>query len=391
MKILKRITAIILATSIVTLSGCDNQTVNSGGSSESSESVSDLSSAMTSESSQQEESRDEANTDDDKNTELIFKNAFIQEITKIDENTLLAKHTDFIQLIDSNTYKIIKEIPGSDIVLVRRFCKGFVTISNSNFFEVFDLKGDMISHVDLPARKPEGEELEYYAPDDKVPLVNSFSLCISTDGDKVVYYSDKGLCTNNIAFDNEVVIHTKDEVNGGYKDLPIMIKPLLYKNDILYGEARKYNHTTNASEFFFASMNLKTKEWTIYQKLNKEQQIFSCDSFPENSFLIVDAGADYRFTEGKLSYFTIGDNEMSEFVCEEQYESIRAFISDNANFILTTHEHSINDAEIKLYDVKTGEVLLKQKVEYHAQTTYIDEDARKLYAVCGTEFSVFDF
>ena len=111
----------------------------------------------------------------------------------------------------------------------------------------------------------------------------------------------------------------------------------------------------------------------------------------DNSVIIVDAKGDDRYTEGKLYYLSIGETELKEFTCEEGYESVTAFISDNAKYILTTHPFSDFEAEIKLYDVKSGEVLLNKKVSNNALTAYIDENIRKLYVVCGTEFSVFDF
>ena len=170
-----------------------------------------------------------------------------------------------------------------------------------------------------------------------------------------------------------------------------MTRCLKYVDDTSYGEAAKYISGTGENEFFFASLDTKTKEWTIYYKLNDDQQIFNQDDFTANSFLIVDEGANSQATEGKLHYFVIGDTEMKEFICEEGYESTNAFISGNAKYILTTYGHSMNEAEIKLYDTSTGEVLISEKMDHNVQTAYIDEESRKLYIAGRGNFIVKDF
>ena len=51
--------------------------------------------------------------------------------------------------------------------------------------------------------------------------------------------------------------------------------------------------------------------------------------------------------EAGMGRKTLAKTFAMTLLCEENHEGIIAFISDNANFLLTTHEHSINDAEIK--------------------------------------------
>ena len=401
MKILKRITAIILATSILVLGGCDNKTVNSSGSTESSKSVSDLSSNTVSESSQQEERKNEnTSTDADKNDFTALNKAVIQDMTRIDENTLLAIGQHNLVLVDTNTYKIFKEIPRTNNMSVQKIDNGFVTIDTryeSCSYDIYDTKGNITKHVDIPKRPLQGEELELGLPYTEIPTIETLKLRVSADGKNVFYFGDNGYCTNSIDLDNEIVIQPIENFNGGFEEFHKMSGAILYKDDIVYGTTTKFNPKINNNEFFFASMNLKTNEWMIYCQLNDDQQLFSHPSpFVDNSFIIVDAGADDRFTEGKLPYLILDENELKEFTCEEGLESVRAFISPNGKYILTTYTYTSEfgiplDSEIKLYDVKTGEVLLKQKFTHHAQTAYIDENIRKLYVVCGTEFSVFDF
>ena len=303
-------------------------------------------------------------------------------MTKINENTLLAETDEFLQLIDLNTYKVIKEIPRSDILLIQKFDGGFMTVHDGYFYEIYDIKGNITKRVDIPMRQRE---------DGEIPAIDNMSICISTDGKNVAYYGYKGFCTNSVDLDNEVVLQTSEEVNSGFGAYPLMTKPYVYKDGIVYGEASKINQELNKNEFFFASFDTKTKEWKIYYKLDDKQQIFThYYPFAENSFIIIDAGANSEYTEGKLHYFTIEDTEMKEFICEEGYESTNAFISPNAKYILTTREQTFGDAEIKLYDVKTGKVLLKQKTSNSALGAYIDENERKLYVQCG-EFLVLDF
>ena len=166
---------------------------------------------------------------------------------------------------------------------------------------------------------------------------------------------------------------------------------VLYKEDLIYGTASKFNSEINKMEFFFASINSKTKEWTIYCKLNDDQQLFAhpCP-FVDNSFITPYADAYYGFSDRNLPYLLVGDKELRKFTCEEGDESTNAFISPNGKYILTSRSFSDFDAEIKLYDVKTGEVLLKQKTSNSALGAYIDENGRKLYVKCG-EFLVLDF
>ena len=401
MKILKRIAAIMLATGVLLLSGCDNQTVNSSGSSESSESVSDLSSAMTSESGQQEGSGNESlSAEDIKKAFLELSNAVIQDMTKIDENTLLAIGQHNLVLADTNTYKIFKEIPRTNGMRVQKIDNGFVTVDirdKSCSIDVYDVKGNIIRHVPIPMRSLRDDELEAGYSYTEKPVIYPSTLLVSSDAKNICYYCDEGFCANSIEFNNEIIVQPTEEFNGEYEEFHDMGTTVLYKEDLIYGTASKFNSEINKMEFFFASINSKTKEWTIYCKLNDDQQLFAhpCP-FVDNSFIIVDAGADQRYTEGKLPYMLVGDKELKEFVCERNIESVRAFISANVKYILTTSAHisatgQLLGYDIKLYDVKTGEILLTQDTDDVAITTYIDEDARKLYVVCGTEFSVLDF
>ncbi len=344
---------------------------------------------------QQTESKDEnTSTDADKNDFTALNKAVIQDMTKIDENTLLAIGQYNYVLADARTYEIIKEIPNTGHELIQKIDNGFVIIGKSMdncYYDIYDVKGNITKHVDIPNRtiETETQSREY-------PVIDPVLLCISTDGKNVVYHSINGFCINTIDLDNEIALQPADEFNGGYEEFYVMTKILLYKDDVIYGEAKKYNPETNHNEFFFVSLDTKTEEWKVYYKLNDDQQIFAhFPPFVDNSFIIVDAGADQRFTEGKLPYLTLGDTAVKEFTCEEGLESVRAFISPNGKYILTTYTYIsetgiLLDSEIKLYDVKTGEVLLKQKAKHIAQTAYIDEDARKIYAQCG-EFLVLDF
>jgi len=345
---------------------------------------------------QQTESKDEnTSTDADKNDFSALNKAVIQDMTKIDENTLLAIGQDNLVLADTNTYKIIKEIPRTTYMQIQKIDNGFVTIDGryeSCSYDIYDIKGNVTKHVDIPTRPLQGEELEQGYSFTEMPIIEISTLRVSSDGKCVVYFSDNGYCVNSIDLDNETIIQPIEDFNGGFEEFYHMSGTILYKDDIIYGTAGKFNSEKERNEHFFANMNLKTKEWTAYCQLNKGQQIFTHPlGFAENSFLIVDIGENPKLAEGKLSYLTLGDTNVKEFICEEGYESVMAYISGNAKYILTTHEYSINNAGIKLYDVKTGDVLLNQKTAYFAQTAYIDEDARKLYVVCGTEFSVFDF
>ena len=346
-----------------------------------------------SENNQSTQSKNENPSPDASNNDLSeLSNTVIQNMTKIDENTLLAIGQDNLVLADTNTCKIIKKIPRTNGMYVQKFDGGFITIDTrheSCSYNVYDNKGEKIKHVNIPMKKSDSDNPEF-SVHKEIPTIELTTFRISSDGEKVVYYGDNGLCTNSVELDNETVIQGTDEISEGFDKFYQMTKCLLYIDEIIYGEAVKYNSETDENEQFFASMNLKTKEWKYYQSLDDGPWIGIKNDFVDNSFLITGGYGDYS-TEGMLLYMTLGDATLKEFMCEENYEGVIAFISDNANFLLTTHEHSINDAEIKLYDVKTGEVLLKQKTDYHAQTAYIDENERKLYVVCGTEFSVFDF
>ena len=350
---------------------------------------------------QQTESKDEnTSTDADKNDFTALNKAVIQDMTKIDENTLLAIGQDNLVLADANTYEIIKEISRTDTVHVQKIDNGFVIINaDVNYdecsYDIYDIKGNITKHVDIPKRKIPDEELEAWHPYTEWPVIHPYLLRVSTDGEKVVYQGDNGFCINTINLDNEIVLRPIDEFNG-YEEFYVMTKILLYKDDVIYGEARKYNPETNDNEFFFASLDTKTEEWKVYYKLNEDQQIFAhSPPFVDNSFIIVDASADQRYTEGRLPYLTIGDNEIKEFVCEENIESVTAYISANSKYILTTSTH-ISDTgkllgyDIKLYDTETREVLLTKETINIAVAAYIDEDARKIYVQCG-EFLVLDF
>ena len=349
---------------------------------------------------QQTESKDEnTSTDTDKNDFTALNKAVIQDMTKIDENTLLAIGQDDLVLVHANNYKIIKEIPRTTYMQIQKIDNGFVTIDGryeSCSYDIYDTKGNITKHVDIPMRPLQGEELELGYSFTEKPVIDPFTLRISSDGKSVVYFSDNGYCANSIDLDNETVIQPVEDFNGGFEEFYQMTGTVLYKGDIIYGTASKFNAELDKNEWFFASLNLKTKEWKIYHQLNRDQQLFNKDDFVDNSFIIVDAGADQRYTEGKLPYLTIGDNELKEFICEENIESVTAYISANGKYILTTYTHISDtgiplDSNIKLYDTETREVLLTKETINIAVTAYIDEDARKLYVVCGTEFSVFDF
>ncbi|MBR5809623.1 MAG: hypothetical protein IKY39_05960, partial [Clostridia bacterium] len=345
------------------------------------------------------ESKDE-NTSTE-NSNIIFtelSNAVIQDMTKIDENTLLAIGQDNLVLADTNTYKITKEIPRTTYMQIQKIDNGFVTIDGryeSCSYDIYDIKGNVTKHVDIPTRPLQGEELELGYSFTEKPVIDPFTLHVSSDAKGVIYFSENGYCANSIDLDNEIVIQPVEDFNGGFEEFYQMTGTVLYKDDIIYGTAGKFNSEKERNEHFFASLNLKTKEWTVYHQLNRDQQLFNKDDFVDNSFIIVDARADQRYTEGKLPYMLVGDKELKEFVCEENIESVTAYISANSKYILTTSTH-ISDTgkllgyDIKLYDTETREVLLTKETINIAVAAYIDEDARKIYAQCG-EFLVLDF
>ncbi|MBR4305520.1 MAG: hypothetical protein IKT78_01605, partial [Ruminiclostridium sp.] len=275
---------------------------------------------------------------------------------------------------------------------IQKIDNGFVTIDTryeSCSYDIYDCKGEKTKHVNIPMKKLEGEDLEF-SPYEEIPSIELTTLCISADGKKAVYYGDNGLCTNSVELDDETVIQEIEELSEGFDKFYQMTRCLKYVDDTIYGEAAKYNSETGENEFFFASLDTKTKEWTVYCRLDR-QWIFMKGDFVDNSFITPYADAYYGFSDRKLPYLLVGDKELRKFTCEEGDESTNAFISPNGKYILTTREQTFGDAEIKLYDVKTGEVLLKQKTSHSALGAYIDENERKLYVVCGTEFSVFDF
>ena len=311
----------------------------------------------------------------------------IQSVTKIDKNTLLAVHNYYIQLIDVNSYKVIKEIPVSAGALTKKIDNGFVIIDvryENCSFEIFDASGNMTKHVDIPRSASGGSSYN------ETPVIDPLTICVSADGKSVVYYGDDGFCINSVELDNEIVLQPAEEFSGDIREVNQMTQFILYKDGVIYGKARKVNNA-NRFDYFFASFDVKTRDWKFYYSLNEKRKLFVQDKFVENTFLTVDAVANPKYAEGKLYYSTIGSAKHKEFICEETYESIRAFISCNASYILTTHQHSMNDAEIKLYDVKTGEVIFTKKTYADARTAYIDENAKKLYFVCGGDLFVLDF
>ena len=317
----------------------------------------------------------------------------------LDENTILAIAENNYLLIDSNSHKIIKEISRDGVKHVQKIDNGFVMIDvnpDTASYDVYDVKGNPTKHVDIPKKPLEAEKAEL-ASYKSIPVIDPFLLCVSTDGEKVVYHGDNGFCTNSIDLDNETVIQPAEDFNGGYEEFYKMTRPVLYKDDVVYGSVVKYNREQEKHEIYYGSIDLKTGKWTVYYKMQDKEQIFSgWYLFAENSFLIVDAGADSRYTDGKLPYYVIGDTEMKEFVCEEGRESVRAFISGNAKYIVTQSEYWNEAGEplpsaLKLYDIETGEILLTKEYAHDLQTAYIDEATRTLYAVCGTQFSTMNF
>ena len=90
MKIKEKITALTLTFSIILLSGCDMQITDSSDANQSNHIISGTSSDENFENSQQSDGKnDSTNISDDSNAGNISINALIQEMTKIDENTLL--------------------------------------------------------------------------------------------------------------------------------------------------------------------------------------------------------------------------------------------------------------------------------------------------------------
>ena len=341
---------------------------------------------------QQTESKEESKPSENTNSNLsALDRAVIQNVTKIDGNTLLLRGEKNYVLADADTYEIIKEISHADTVRIQKIDNGFAIINvNDNYddcsYDIYDVKGNIIKHVDIPNRtiETETQSREY-------PVIEPVLLCISTDGKKAVYRGVNGFCVNTVDLDNEVVIQPPESFaqTGVHDELYRMSHILLYKDDIVYGKASKYNPDIDSYEFFFASLDTKTKEWTVYCRLDR-QWIFMQDDFVDNSFITPYADAYYGFSDRNLPYLLVGDKELRKFTCEEGDESTNAFISPNGKYILTSRRFSDFDAEIKLYDVKTGEVLLKQKTSHSALGAYIDENERKLYVQSG-EFLVLDF
>lgn len=349
----------------------------------------------TTESSQQEENT-ENNT---VNADNILSSALIQDMTMLDKNTIFATAENNYLLIDSDSHEIIKKISRNGAKHVQKIDNGFVLIDlnyDTASYDIYDVKGNLTKHVDIPKKPLESEKTEL-ATYKARPVIDPFLLCVSTDGEKVVYHGNNGFCTNSIDLDNEIIIQPVEDFNGGFEEFLVMVRPILYEGDVVYGEAYKYNPEKDENEFYFAGYNLETKGWTVYYEMQNKEQIFSgWYLFAENSFLIVDAGADSRYTDGKLPYYVIGDTEMKEFVCEEGCESVRAFISDNAKYIVTHSEYWTETGEplpsaLKLYDVETGEILLTKEYAHNLQAAYIDEATRTLYVVCGTQFFTMNF
>lgn len=311
----------------------------------------------------------------------------INNMTKLDENTLLANSNYSVFLYDLRTDKIIKEFEDLPGMLVQKIDNGFVIKSmdyDNCYYEIYDTWGNLVNHVDIPVTPLDEEELQYATYKVK-PDIEPFSICVSADGKSVVYHSVNGFCTNTVNLDNERVIVPVDKFNGGFEEFNTMLDIMHYEDDVIYGLAVRYFSETDEHERYFASMNVTTGEWNIYHKMEEHQQILNAGEYIDNSFIIIGDR-----TGGKLPYFCIGDNQMTRFVSEEIYESENAFISPNGKYILTSTEHSSYNAELKLYDAKTGIVLLTKNTYAGAFTAYIDEDARKLYVSCGDLF-VMDF
>lgn len=311
----------------------------------------------------------------------------INDMTKLDENTLLASANDSIFLFDLRTNKIIKEFDEVSTTHVQKIDNGFVlknTDYDNCYYEIYDIWGNLTIHVDVPVTPLEEEELQYASYKVK-PVIEPYSIRVSTDGKSVVYLSENGFCTNTVNLDKEKVIVPADKFNGGFEEFNRMLDIMHYEDDVIYGLAVKYFSEIDDHERYFASMNVITGEWKIYHKMEEDHQILNCGEFIDNSFIIIGDR-----TSGKLPYFCIGDNEMKEFVCEEGYESENAFISPDGRYILTSTHHSSFNSELKLYDTKTGEVLLTKNTYADAFTAYIEEEARKLYVYCGDLF-VMDF
>ncbi|MBR4306053.1 MAG: hypothetical protein IKT78_04335, partial [Ruminiclostridium sp.] len=232
------------------------------------------------------ESKDE-NTSTE-NSNIIFtelSNAVIQDMTKIDENTLLAIGQDNLVLVDTNTYKITKEIPRTTYMQIQKIDNGFVTIDGryeSCSYDIYDIKGNVTKHVDIPTRPLQGEELELGYSFTEKPVIDPFTLHVSSDAKGVIYFSENGYCANSIDLDNEIVIQPVEDFNGGFEEFYQMTGTVLYKDDIIYGTAGKFNSEKERNEHFFASLNLKTKEWTVYHQLNRDQQLFNKDDFVDN-------------------------------------------------------------------------------------------------------------
>ena len=208
---------------------------------------------------QQTESKDEnTSTDADKNDFTALNKAVIQDMTKIDENTLLAIGENNFVLADARTYEIINEIPLTGTLRIHKINNGFVTVDISYencAYDIYDTKGNKTKHVDIPMKKLQGEELEMWRPYTEIPAIEASTLHVSTDGEKVVYFGENGFCVNSIDLGNEIILQPSDEFNGGYSEFYVLNNIILYKDDIVYGRAVKYNPDIEDHEVFFASFN----------------------------------------------------------------------------------------------------------------------------------------
>ena len=67
---------------------------------------------------------------------------------------------------------------------------------------------------------------------------------------------------------------------------------LLFKDDVVYGGASKFNSETEDTEHYFAAFNVKTKEWTIYGRKYSTYSLSKSNGYANNSIRFVDCASD---------------------------------------------------------------------------------------------------
>lgn len=328
-----------------------------------------------------------------KSTDRIVTTLNINGITKFGKNTLFVETDYGISIFNINSKTVIREIakPGGSYVQI--YENGFVIIHQIDRFgsyDMYDISGNLIKHVDIPTRPLRDDEPGEGTSYTEKPIAYSSDLHFSADGKSVVYFGENGFCVNSSDFDNEVVLQPSGDFNGGFEEFYYMSDILLFKDDVVYGGASKFNSETEDTERYFAAFNVKTKEWTIYGRKYSTYMLSKSNDYANNSIRFVNYASDDENAEEIISYFTVGDIGLSKFVPEEIPMERDIYISSGGRFILTAYETEDREKRIKLYDVETGEVLLSKVTYFYVYSAYIDESERRLYVVSDDIF-MMDF